>query len=76
VINAPLRFVYNWCADFREDDPKIRGLKDEKNHSAEDETTRDLHVHPKAEREGNQRCPYCDASAAERLALGFCWTGK
>jgi len=27
VINAPLRFVYNWCVDFREDDPKIWGSK-------------------------------------------------
>ena len=27
VINAPLRFVYNWCVDFREDDPKISGSK-------------------------------------------------
>lgn len=25
VINAPLKFVYNWCVDFREDDPKIWG---------------------------------------------------
>lgn len=27
VINAPLKFVYNWCVDFREDDPKIWGSK-------------------------------------------------
>jgi len=27
VINAPLRFVYNWCVDFREDDPKMWGSK-------------------------------------------------
>ena len=27
VINAPLRFVYNWCVDFREDDPRIWGSK-------------------------------------------------
>jgi len=27
IINAPLRFVYNWCTDFREDDNKITGSK-------------------------------------------------
>jgi hypothetical protein len=27
TINAPLRFVYNWCTDFREDDNKITGSK-------------------------------------------------
>jgi len=27
MINAPLKFVYNWCVDFREDDPKIWGSK-------------------------------------------------
>lgn len=27
VINAPPRFVYNWCVDFREDDNKIGGSK-------------------------------------------------
>ncbi len=25
VINAPLRYVYEWCIDFREDDPKLTG---------------------------------------------------
>ncbi len=23
TINAPLRYVYNWCTDFREDDPAL-----------------------------------------------------
>jgi hypothetical protein len=27
IINAPLRFVYNWCTDFREDDNKLSGSK-------------------------------------------------
>ena len=27
VINAPLRFVYDWCTDYREDDYKITGSK-------------------------------------------------
>lgn len=27
TINAPLRFVFEWCTDFREDDPKITGSK-------------------------------------------------
>jgi hypothetical protein len=27
VIDAPLRFVYAWCTDFREDDYKITGEK-------------------------------------------------
>ena len=27
VINAPLRFVYEWCTDYREDDPTITGSK-------------------------------------------------
>jgi hypothetical protein len=25
IIKAPLRYVYNWCTDYREDDPKITG---------------------------------------------------
>jgi hypothetical protein len=25
IINAPLRFVYDWCTDHREDDNKITG---------------------------------------------------
>ena len=27
IINAPLRFVYDWCTDFREDDYKMTGSK-------------------------------------------------
>lgn len=27
IISAPLKFVYNWCTDFREDDNKITGSK-------------------------------------------------
>jgi len=27
TINAPLRFVYDWCTDYRESDPKITGSK-------------------------------------------------
>ena len=27
VINAPLRSVYDWCTDYREDDYKITGAK-------------------------------------------------
>ena len=27
ILNAPLRFVYNWCTDFREDDYKMTGSK-------------------------------------------------
>jgi hypothetical protein len=27
IINAPIRFVYNWCTDFREDDNKISRSK-------------------------------------------------
>lgn len=27
TINAPLRFVYRWCTDYRESDPKITGSK-------------------------------------------------
>jgi len=27
VINAPLKFVYEWCTDFREDDNQITGSK-------------------------------------------------
>jgi len=25
TFNAPIRFVYDWCTDFREDDPQITG---------------------------------------------------
>lgn len=27
IINAPLRFVYDWCTDFREDDRKMIGSR-------------------------------------------------
>jgi hypothetical protein len=27
MIHAPLRFVYRWCTDYRETDPKITGSK-------------------------------------------------
>jgi hypothetical protein len=27
IINAPIRFVYDWCTDYRESDPKITGSK-------------------------------------------------
>lgn len=27
VIRAPLRFVYGWCTDYRETDPRITGSK-------------------------------------------------
>ncbi len=27
IIGAPLRFVYDWCTDYRESDPKITGSK-------------------------------------------------
>ena len=27
IIEAPLSFVYDWCTDYREDDPKITGAK-------------------------------------------------
>ena len=27
IINAPSRFVYEWCTDYRESDPKISGSK-------------------------------------------------
>jgi hypothetical protein len=27
TINAPLKFVYNWCTDYREDDNELTGSK-------------------------------------------------
>ena len=27
IVRAPLRFVYDWCTDYREDDSKITGSK-------------------------------------------------
>jgi len=27
IIDAPLSFVYDWCTDYREDDPQITGAK-------------------------------------------------
>jgi hypothetical protein len=27
IVNAPLRFVYDWCTDYREDDNQITGSK-------------------------------------------------
>ena len=29
-INAPLRFVYDWCTDYREDDNQITGSKSQR----------------------------------------------
>ena len=29
-INAPLRYVYNWCTDFSEDDPQLTGSKSQR----------------------------------------------
>lgn len=29
-INAPSRYVFNWCTDFREDDPKLTGSKSQR----------------------------------------------
>ncbi|HZW55250.1 MAG TPA: hypothetical protein VFF30_03090 [Nitrososphaerales archaeon] len=30
AINAPLNYVYNWCTDFSEDDPKITGSRSQR----------------------------------------------
>jgi hypothetical protein len=30
IINAPLSYVFRWCTDFREDDPKITGSKSQR----------------------------------------------
>lgn len=30
AFNAPLRFVYDWCTDYREDDPRIIGAKSQR----------------------------------------------
>jgi hypothetical protein len=30
TINAPVRFVFNWCTDFREDDPALTGSSSER----------------------------------------------
>jgi hypothetical protein len=27
TVNAPARFVFNWCTDFRDDDPTLTGSK-------------------------------------------------
>jgi hypothetical protein len=27
IVNAPLKFVFNWCTDFREDDNQITGSR-------------------------------------------------
>ncbi len=29
-INAPLRYVYDWCTDYREDDPKLTASKSQR----------------------------------------------
>jgi hypothetical protein len=31
IINAPIRFVYDWCTDYTESDPKITGSKSKRN---------------------------------------------
>ncbi len=30
VLNAPVQFAYEWCTDFRDDDPKITGSKNKR----------------------------------------------
>src|SRR5271169_4859164 len=30
TVNAPLRYVYDWCTDFRDTDPKITGSKSQR----------------------------------------------
>jgi len=30
TFNAPLRYVYDWCTDFRDDDPHITGSKSQR----------------------------------------------
>ena len=30
TINAPLRYVYDWCTDYRETDPQITGSKSQR----------------------------------------------
>ncbi|MDA4124945.1 MAG: SRPBCC family protein [Thaumarchaeota archaeon] len=30
TINAPLRYVYDWCTDFRDTDPQITGSKSQR----------------------------------------------
>lgn len=30
TIDAPARFVFNWCTDFREDDPALTGSKSQR----------------------------------------------
>jgi hypothetical protein len=30
TINAPARYVYEWCTDFREDDPSLTGSKSQR----------------------------------------------
>jgi len=30
TINAPLRYVYDWCTDYSEDDPRITGSKSQR----------------------------------------------
>lgn len=30
TINAPARFAFNWCTDFREDDPALTGSKSQR----------------------------------------------
>jgi len=30
TINAPMKYVFNWCTDFREDDPALTGSKSQR----------------------------------------------
>ncbi|HXQ91732.1 MAG TPA: hypothetical protein VN739_01905 [Nitrososphaerales archaeon] len=30
TINAPMKYVFNWCTDFREDDPGLTGSKSQR----------------------------------------------
>lgn len=43
TINAPLKFVYEWCTDFRDDDGKLTGSKS-KRHVIEKTKNRAIYV--------------------------------
>jgi len=60
IINAPLRFAYEWCTDFRNDDPKFSGSKSKRT------------VHVKTDR----LCVYTNKYSSEhgrKLGVNIVW---
>jgi hypothetical protein len=55
TINAPIRFVFNWCTDYREDDPQLTNSKNERRIILEKTKKRVVFATVYTTEDGNQR---------------------